>query len=165
MDNYSEVEHLAWHETLEIHELVAFQSVALMRLKKAFPKVANSELKSIYREAIEGISKNLQELLEYYPMAPIPHRTEEHRLDETSFYAGDLLGLFKTSVRNYGIAITETATPSLRAVLKAQLNNAIDMRAKIYSFMYQRSDYPSYNLEALLQGDVEKANAALNKRY
>jgi spore coat protein F len=31
--------HLAWHETLELHELVAAQSNALMKLKKAYPKV------------------------------------------------------------------------------------------------------------------------------
>ncbi len=33
--------YLAWHETLEIHELVAFQSIGLMKLKKAYPKVTD----------------------------------------------------------------------------------------------------------------------------
>lgn len=26
--------HLAWHETLDLHELVAFQTIGLMKLKK-----------------------------------------------------------------------------------------------------------------------------------
>jgi spore coat protein F len=30
--------------------------------------------------------------------------------DDNPFFAGDLLGLAKKSVRSYGIAITETAT-------------------------------------------------------
>ncbi|SDH49037.1 spore coat protein F [Alteribacillus bidgolensis] len=75
----------------------------------------------------------------------------------TGFYAGDLLGLAKTTVRNYAIAITETATSQLRKVLKRQLNSAIDLHARVFRFMYQRSYYPSYNLEKLLQNDVQNA--------
>lgn len=62
--------HLAWHETLDMHELVAFQTIGLIKLKRA----------------------------------------------------GDLLGMAKTLVRNYAIAITETATPKLREVLQKQIN-------------------------------------------
>lgn len=47
------------------------------------------------------------------------------------FYAGDLLGLAKTSVRNYAIAITETATPRLREVLTRQINSAIQLHAQV----------------------------------
>lgn len=43
---------LAWHETLEIHELVASQANALMRLKMSIKKIADSQLRSIYHNAI-----------------------------------------------------------------------------------------------------------------
>ena len=54
---------------------------------------------------INAIQNNLQELVQFYPYAP--GFQSQHR-DDTGFYAGDLLGLAKTSVRNYAIAITET---------------------------------------------------------
>lgn len=52
-------------------------------------------------------------------MAPKPEGEgdDEERNDNLPFYSGDLLGLAKTSVAHYAIAITETATPSLRNVL------------------------------------------------
>ncbi|RXJ01357.1 spore coat protein [Anaerobacillus alkaliphilus] len=156
--------HLAWHETLEIHELVAFQAGGLMKLKKAYKDISCPTLKSIYAEAITGISTNIRELLKFFDLAPRPERTDEYRDDDLPFYAGDLLGLAKTSVRNYSIAITETATPELRRVLKKQLNNAIDLHAKIFAYMHERSYYPAYSLTQLLQNDVNLANKALGKQ-
>ena len=155
--------HLAWHETMEIHELVTFQSIGLMKLKKAYPEISCQTLKAIYSEAITGLTTNLRELLRFYDMAPRPERSDEYRDDELPFYAGDLLALFKTSVRNYAIAITETATPELRRVLKLQLNRAIDTHAKVFNYMHERSYYPAYNLNQLLQDDVNLANKAMSK--
>ncbi|MGG3798602.1 spore coat protein [Metabacillus fastidiosus] len=155
-------QHLAWHETMEIHELVAFQSIGLIKLKKASRKITDPELKDLYRQSINGISKNIKELLHFYPMAPKPERNDEERNDNLPFYSGDLLGLAKTSVRNYAIAITETATPSLRNVLTQQLLRAIDTHTKIYNYMYKRGYYPSYNLNKLLNNDVNIANKALS---
>lgn len=155
--------HLAWHETLEIHELVAFQAIGLMKLKKAYPDVTCPTLKKLYSEAITGLSTNLRELLRFYDLAPRPEQSGEYRNDELPFYAGDLLALFKTAVRNYGIAITETATPELRKVLKQQLNRAIDTHGKVFAYMYEKSYYPSYDLNKLLQNDVNLANKALSK--
>ncbi|MGN7402862.1 spore coat protein [Cytobacillus praedii] len=156
-------QHLAWHETMEIHELVAFQSIGLMRLKKAYREITNPELKKLYRQAINGLSKNISELLRFYPMAPKPERYDENRENNLPFYSGDLLGLAKTSVRNYAIAITETATPSLRNILTQQLLRAIDTHANIYKYMYDKGFYPSYNLNKLLKNDVNIANKALSE--
>ncbi|SEA54295.1 spore coat protein F [Thalassobacillus cyri] len=156
-------QHLAWHETLDLHELVAFQSIGLMKLKKAYPKVTDPTLKKLYQQAINSLSKNLQELLAFYPLAPHPEHGSDYRDDELPFYAGDLLALFKTGVRNYAIAITETATPALRKVLKQQINNTIDMHAAVYSYMYQNGYYPSYNLTQLLSNDINLAKKALSK--
>ncbi|RKL67036.1 spore coat protein [Salipaludibacillus neizhouensis] len=163
MENYYP-DHLAWHETLEIHELTAFQSIGLMKLKKAYPEVTDPALKELYTHAINGLSTNIRELLEFYPLAPRSDEDDdEFRNAETPFYAGDLLVLFKTGVRNYAIAITETATPAVRKVLKQQLIRAIDTHAKVFNYMYEKSYYPSYNLEQLLQNDINLANKALNK--
>jgi spore coat protein F len=56
---------------------------------------------------------------------------------ETGFIAGDLLGMPKTMVRSYAIAVTETATPTLREVLTKQLVAGIQLHANVFYFMLQ----------------------------
>src|SRR4051794_19107227 len=120
MNNYP---HLAWHETLDMHELVAFQTNGLMKLKKAVHDVNDPDLKKLYFQTIQAIESNLRELLNFYPKAPNPSLSRKSELQdpETGFFAGDLLGMAKAMVRSYAIAVTETATPSLREVLTKQL--------------------------------------------
>ena len=40
-------QHLAWHETLEIHELVAFQANGLIKLKKTYRSIHDAQLKKL----------------------------------------------------------------------------------------------------------------------
>ncbi|CAM3608011.1 spore coat protein [Marinicrinis lubricantis] len=151
---------LAWHETLELHELVAFQSNALMQLKKTVPDVTDQALKSLYTTSIHAIEKNIKELISFFPRAPIPYEENLTRNDE-GFYSGSLLGLAKTSVRSYAIAVTETATPELRDVLSKQLNAAVKWHGQVYNYMYQHGYYPSYDLKALIANDIKNAQKAL----
>ncbi|WP_339216147.1 spore coat protein [Ornithinibacillus sp. FSL M8-0202] len=157
-------QHLAWHETLEIHELVAFQSVGLMKLKKAIGSVEDPRLRTLYQNTIQGLERNLQELLQFYALAPRADQSSHHELD-TGFYAGDLLAFAKTSVRNYAIAITETATPAVRETLARHLQNAIKTHADVFNFMYENSFYPSYDIERLLENDMVNATKAIEMDY
>ncbi|MBT2637476.1 spore coat protein [Bacillus sp. ISL-39] len=152
---------LAWHETLEIHELVAFQAIGLMKLKNGMKEVQDQQLRDIYMKSIQGLEMNLRELLQFYPYAPMPTQSSNYRVSD-SFLAGDLLAFAKTAVRNYGIAITETATPGVRRVLKKQLNSAVDMHERIYTYMYRNGLYPSYNLSKMLQNDMMLAKQAMS---
>ncbi|WNS73825.1 spore coat protein [Bacillus sp. DTU_2020_1000418_1_SI_GHA_SEK_038] len=163
--NYDIRKTLAWHETLEIHELVGFQSIGLMKLKMAFKKASDNELKVIYRKSIKDMEKNLNELIRYYPSAPIPPGRNEPVGDDIAFYAGDLLVLLKTAVRNYAVAITETATPELRKVLVNQMIRVINGHESIYLYMYRKGYYPSYDFGQLLQNDLNNAQKALNMKY
>lgn len=81
------------------------------------------------------------------------------------FYAADLLIFAKTSVRNYAIAITETATPILRDTLNKQLQRAITMHGRIFNYMYDKGLYPAYDLKKLLQNDINNARKALDMKY
>ncbi|MFC2948144.1 spore coat protein [Virgibacillus sediminis] len=157
--------HLAWHETLELHELVAFQSIGLMKLKRFFPEVKDAELRSIYGHTIKSLENNLKELLQFYSFAPRDDEQEDFRNMDTGFFSGDLLGFAKTSVRYYAIAITETATPVLREILNKQLQQAIQTHAMVFNYMYEKGYYPSYDLEKLLRNDIRKAGNAINMRY
>jgi spore coat protein F len=158
-------QHLAWHETLELHELVAFQWVGLMKIKNTIDKIDEPTLRAIYAEAIQGLEVNLKELLQFYPLAPRPDSTEDTREFDASFFAADLLALFKTAVRNYAVAITETATPVLRNVFIKQQQAAIHLHGRIFYYMYERGLYPSYNLDQLLMNDVKNAQKAITMRY
>lgn len=151
---------LAWHETLELHELVAFSSIGLIKLKKGIGKIQCPTLRSIYDQSIKELESNIRELVQFYPLAP--RGDEDIRDMDKAFYAGDLLAFSKSAVRNYAVAITETATPGLRNVLAKQLQMAINCHARIYNYMYQRGYYPSYNLEKLLNNDLNLANKALS---
>jgi len=154
--------HLAWHETLELHETVIFQSNSLMGFKMHYPQVQDPELKKLYAEAIQSLERNLKELLPYYKSAPAVDMRNNAPKDLTAYYAGHLLIFSKTAVRNYAIAITETATPSLCETFKKQLNQAIQLHSKVFEFMLNKGIYPAYDLNRLLANDQKAAAEALN---
>lgn len=158
--NYAAPRHLAWHETMELHELTAFQATHLALFKQKLHMIKDRELCELYLEAIRSMENNLRDLLKFYPMAPKAHQRTAMP-DFTAFEAAGLLGFAKTTVRNYAIAITETATPMLRDTFQKQLNDAICFHARVFNFMYARGYYPSYNLNELLANDVKMANEAL----
>ena len=157
---------LAWHETLELHELVAFQSLGLMKLKMSIKMVTDNELRELYRMCIQDLEKNLHELLKYYPSAPgFQSREEEEVREDIGFFAGDLLALSKTLVRNLAAAITETATPALRRTFTNQLMGAIHGHERVYTYMHKHGYYPSYDLGLLLGHDMENAQKALKMKF
>lgn len=154
---------LAWHETLELHELTAFKAIGLMKLKMGIKHIQDSRLKNIYKQSIEELEMSLAELSQFYPYAPKPEESDEFRVDH-AFFASDLLAFSKTEVRNYAIAITETATPMLREILKKHLEMAIKCHERIFKYMYENGLYPSYDLQNLLQHDVNLAQKALTMK-
>jgi spore coat protein F len=157
--------HLAWHETLDMHELVALQTIGLIELKRTVNNVHDVPLKNLYAQTIHALESNLRELLAFYPKAPHPSMRHNQQVKDpaTGFFAGNLLGMVKTLVRNYAIAITETSTPSLREVLTKQMLAAIHLHAQVFYFMLERNYYPSYNLNQLLATDVQNAQFALTR--
>lgn len=152
--------HLAWHETLELHELVAFQSTQLIGFKKKLPMIKNQSLRALFIESIQCIEQNLHELLQFYPSS---WSMERHlgSPDMTAVESGSLLGFSKAAVRNYAGAITETATPQLRETFKRHLFKAIELHGKVFYFMFYNGYYPAYDLEQLLANDVKMAKNAL----
>jgi len=157
---------LAWHETLELHEMVAFQSVGLMKLKMSIKKITDPELKELYRKCIHDLEGNLKALLKFYTSAAgIQGRDDEDVREDTGFYAGDLLGLSKALVRNLSVAITETATPSLRKTFTNQLLGAIHGHERIFNYMHKHGYYPAYDLGQLLGHDIETAQKALKMGF
>jgi similar to spore coat protein len=76
--------------------------------------------------------------------------------------ATDFLISVKSGIRNYSAAITEMATPELKAALKEQLFDAIDTHEKITNYMISRGYYHPHDLKGQLQLDLTVSETALN---
>ncbi|GKS09637.1 spore coat protein [Paenibacillus chitinolyticus] len=153
-------QHLAWHETLELHELVSLQTGQLIACKQKLPTLADEGLQTLFRAAIQTLEQNLNELLAYYPEAPAASRNKNAELPVLE--AGQLLAFAKTAVRGYACALTETATPRLRATFVKHLLRAVEFHAKVFNRMYADGAYPAYDLKELLENDAANARAALS---
>ncbi|MBK0008664.1 MULTISPECIES: spore coat protein [Priestia] len=75
--------------------------------------------------------------------------------------ATDLLLSAKNGVRTYAVALTETATPEVRKVLKKQLDEAIELHEKISQYMIDNEMYHAYDVEEQVNHDLKKADKAL----
>ncbi|MFQ6386486.1 spore coat protein [Priestia aryabhattai] len=75
--------------------------------------------------------------------------------------ATDLLLSAKNGVRTYAVALTETATPEVRKVLKKQLDEAIELHEKISKYMIDNEMYHAYDVEEQVNHDLKKADKAL----
>jgi spore coat protein F len=153
--------HLAWHETMEMHELVVSQTIALKKFRLFSEAIKENTLQKLYVQTIGDLEKNLNDILAFYPDAPRQEQEVANLPFDDAFYAAELLACSKVLVKNYATAITETATPSLKDTFVSHLTKAIKLHTKIFNYMHQHGMYPAYHLEQLLENDVTLAKGAL----
>jgi len=75
--------------------------------------------------------------------------------------ATDLLLASKSGVRSLAVAITETATPEVKKVLKKELETAINLHDKIAQYMIDNEMYHAYDLKEQVSQDLKNAEEAL----
>jgi similar to spore coat protein len=75
--------------------------------------------------------------------------------------ATDFLISSKCGLRSYAVAITETASPELRATLVSQLNDFILTHERITDYMMSRGYYHAYHLQEQYQVDMKVTDTAL----
>ena len=75
--------------------------------------------------------------------------------------ATDLLLSSKSGVRSLAVAITETATPEVKKVLKKELETAINLHDKIAQYMIDNEMYHAYDLKEQVSQDLKNAEEAL----
>lgn len=75
--------------------------------------------------------------------------------------ATDFLISAKAGVRNLAVAITETATPEVKELLRRELDNAIDAHDKIAQYMIKNEMYHAYDIPQQIEHDLKKADIAL----
>lgn len=76
--------------------------------------------------------------------------------------ATDFLVSAKSGVQNYAVAITETTSPHVRAVLRTQLNDAIATHEAISNFMMKKGFYNAYDMSEQYKVDMKTTDTALN---
>jgi len=76
--------------------------------------------------------------------------------------ATDLLMASKTAIKNYALAITETATSEVRITLVQHLDDAIELHRRISMFMIDKGYYFPNDTEKQLQIDLSIADKALS---
>ena len=76
--------------------------------------------------------------------------------------AMDLLINAKSGVRNCAMAVTECASPEIRAVLTKQLNEAIDAHERIATYMIERGLYHPFDVQEQIQLNLQNMQTALN---
>ena len=75
--------------------------------------------------------------------------------------ATDFLVTAKAAVRNLAVAITETATPEVKKILRRELDIAIDTHDKIAQYMIKNEMYHAYNIDEQVEHDLKKADISL----
>ncbi|PLR84386.1 spore coat protein [Bacillus canaveralius] len=75
--------------------------------------------------------------------------------------ATDLLIAAKTGVKSYAIALTESANPEVRQVLRGQLDDALELHERISAYMISNQYYHPANVVEQLNIDLTAARTAL----
>lgn len=75
--------------------------------------------------------------------------------------ANDFLISAKTGVRNLAMALTETATPEVRVILRRQLNDAIATHEAISNYMMKKGYYHPNNPLEQFKVDLAASDTAL----
>ncbi|KIL50622.1 spore coat protein [Jeotgalibacillus soli] len=73
----------------------------------------------------------------------------------------DFLLSAKNGVRNYAVAITESSNPEVRAVLKKQLEKAIDIHGEVTELMLNKGWFHPYNISEQQKLDLKSAQTAV----
>jgi len=74
--------------------------------------------------------------------------------------AYDFLIAAKTGIRNYAVAITETATPEVRQILRGQLDQLITTHESISNYAMSKGWYFPYNVKDQINLDMQNAQTA-----
>jgi similar to spore coat protein len=78
-----------------------------------------------------------------------------------SSFAMDFLLSVKNGIRNYGFAITETASPDLRGILTKQMEAAMDLHAEIADLMIKKGWLNPHDFKAQYEVDLKAAETAV----
>jgi similar to spore coat protein len=74
----------------------------------------------------------------------------------------DMLNASKSGIKSCAAALSETATPQVRTVLRKQLDQAITGHETLTNFMMSKGWYDAFNPTNQIKMDLQNAQTALN---
>ncbi|RXT13679.1 spore coat protein [Ammoniphilus sp. CFH 90114] len=78
-----------------------------------------------------------------------------------SMFAMDFLLTAKNGVRNCAVALTETITPEVRSIVRAQLEEALELHNEISKLMIEKGWLHSYNVNEQFLLDIKSADTTV----
>lgn len=76
--------------------------------------------------------------------------------------ASDMLLASKTGIKTYAQAITEAATPNVRAILKKHLDTTIQTHEQVTNYMIKKGLYFPYDPQRQIDADFQAINTLMN---
>jgi len=79
-----------------------------------------------------------------------------------SVIALDLLLTVKEGIRNYAVALTETASPEVRTTIRNQMEAALDYQTEVTQLMIEKKWFHPYDVSEQLALDLVAAQNAID---
>jgi len=76
--------------------------------------------------------------------------------------ATDFLLASKTAIKNYALALSETATPEVRDTLRRQFDVAVGTHERITNYMMKKGYYHAYNPQEQIRVDMKAADTVMS---
>ncbi|PGS46133.1 spore coat protein [Bacillus sp. AFS041924] len=156
---------LAWHETLELHEIMAATTYYLYKLKTNLKNITDEGLKELYKASINTFENNLRDILKFMSNITIGERDAASDKLASEMSAEDLLTATKVLTKMYAHALTETATPDLNNMFVKQLVLINTLHSQIFNYLSKEGQYSAYNINKLIENDAKKAMDVLKMPY
>lgn len=74
----------------------------------------------------------------------------------------DMLNAAKTAVRNYAMAVTETATPEVKAMLIRHLDESLDLHEALMDYVMAQGWYQPWDPVSQFKADLQQIETALS---
>jgi similar to spore coat protein len=76
--------------------------------------------------------------------------------------AADFLFATKSGIKSYATALTESANPEIKQILRTQLDDAIDLHQKVTTYMIDKGYYHPADVAEQLKVDMTASSTVLN---
>jgi similar to spore coat protein len=123
-------------------------------------KNINATRRTKYNEAYSGFTKPF--IYEVRSMNTVVENLTGMSPLTDQVIASDMLIAAKAGIKNYAVAITESATTEVRNTLKQQLNDAINYHEQISNYMISKGYYNPHDVSKQIKMDISASQVAIN---
>jgi spore coat protein CotF len=159
---------------LEVHALLKvleFKTITLSQIKNRQSDINDLELQKIAVQGSELLQRHIREIIfvlqshQFYcrdegTNNPVPN-DDGLPVKNDQNIAAEILYNIKAAIPNISVAVSETVSSSIRAILTNQLNNTILYLEQVLYYMLAHDYYPVYDIDQLVAQGIQHANVVL----